>query len=228
MIQLHNITMVYPDGMRALADISLFIDKGEFVFIVGPSGAGKSTLLRLLIREDLPTRGQIMIGGHSITRLRTAQVAALRRSIGVVFQDFKLLPERTVFENVAFALEVLEFSPREIRQRVPAVLRRVGLADRVKAYPHHLSGGEQQRVAIARAVVNNPRIVLADEPTGNLDPANSWEIMNLLRDINRRGTTVIVATHAHDIVDVMQKRVITLHAGRMVRDVARGVYAYES
>ncbi|HHU31251.1 MAG: cell division ATP-binding protein FtsE [Zhaonellaceae bacterium] len=228
MIQLLNVSKIYPNKVQALNDLTVKIDRGEFVFLVGPSGAGKSTFIKLLIREELPTKGQILVGGKSILRLRKSEVAKLRRNIGIVFQDFRLLTDRTVFENVAFAMEVLEHSKKEIRARVPSVLEMVGLDGKGEYFPHQLSGGEQQRVAIARAIVNGPRLLIADEPTGNLDPETSWEIMELLNDINRRGTTVLMATHARSIVNKMRKRVIALEQGRVVRDEEEGGYGYES
>ncbi|MGB9661758.1 MAG: cell division ATP-binding protein FtsE [Moorellaceae bacterium] len=228
MIQFFNVTKVYKDNIYALKDINVKIDKGEFVFLVGPSGAGKTTFIRLLFREELPTRGQIFVAGRNITRLRPREIPFLRRNIGVVFQDFRLLPERTVYENVAFALQVLEVHPKEIKARVEQVLTQVGLWQRAHLFPHQLSGGEQQRAAIARAIVNKPRILVADEPTGNLDPATSREIMALLLEINRLGTTVIMATHAWDIVNSMKKRVIALNKGCLVRDDREGVYGYEA
>ncbi|KYH31463.1 cell division ATP-binding protein FtsE [Neomoorella mulderi] len=228
LIQFYNVTKVYQPHITALDDISVKIDKGEFVFLVGPSGAGKTTFIRLLFREEVPTRGQILIGGRSIARLKRREVPFLRRNIGIVFQDFRLLPEWTVFENVAFALRVIEVSPREIKPRVEKALERVGLSNRARMFPHQLSGGEQQRAAIARAIVNNPRILVADEPTGNLDPATSREIMKLLEEINYQGTTVIMATHAWDIVNSMRKRVIALQQGRLVRDDREGAYGYEA
>lgn len=228
MIQLLNVTKIYPNGVCALDDLTVKIDKGEFVFLVGPSGAGKSTFIKLLIREELPTKGQILVSGKSILRLRKSEVAKLRRNIGIVFQDFRLLTDRTVFENVAFAMEVLEHSKKEIKAKVPTVLEMVGLDGKEGYFPHQLSGGEQQRVAIARAVVNGPRLLIADEPTGNLDPDTSWEIMELLSDINLRGTTVVMATHARNIVNKMRKRVIALGRGRLVRDELEGGYGYEA
>ena len=217
-------TKNYSGGHVALQDITVKIQKGEFVFIVGPSGAGKSTFIKLLIREEMPTKGQIFFNGKNITRMRHSQVPFLRRRIGVVFQDFRLLPQKTVYENVAFAMEVIEAPFREIKKRVPKVLEMVGLSHKMNAKPHELSGGEQQRVSLARALVNNPDVIIADEPTGNLDPDTSWEIIKLLNEINMSGTTLIVATHAKDIVNAMRKRVLQLDSGKLVRDEERGVY----
>ncbi|MGI9861386.1 cell division ATP-binding protein FtsE [Moorella naiadis] len=228
LIQFFNVTKQYPPNITALDDLSVKIDKGEFVFLVGPSGAGKTTFIRLLFREETPSKGQIIIGGRSVARLKRNEIPLLRRNIGIVFQDFRLLPERTVFENVAFALRVVEMHPREIKPRVEKALERVGLTARARLFPHQLSGGEQQRTAIARAIVNNPRILVADEPTGNLDPAISREIMKLLEEINHMGTTVIMATHAWDIVNSLRKRVIALEQGRLVRDDREGAYGYEA
>lgn len=228
MIQLTNVSKIYSNGARALVDISLKIDKGEFVFLVGPSGAGKSTLIRLLYREELPTRGQVTMNGKNLIRMREREVPQLRRNIGVVFQDFRLLPNKTVFENVAFALEVIGVGRREVKNRTKASLELVGLGKKEKAFPNELSGGEQQRVSVARAIVNNPSLLVADEPTGNLDPETAWDIMELLHNINRRGTTVVMATHARDIVDQMQKRVIAIEDGKVARDVQRGAYGYDA
>jgi cell division transport system ATP-binding protein len=224
LIELYGVTKTYPSGQTALKDINLKISKGDFVFIVGPSGAGKSTLIKLLFREVLPTKGQIFFAGKNITRLRPREIPYLRRRIGIVFQDFRLLPEKTVYENVAFAMEVVEASARDIRKRVPQILDRVGLAHKANAKPSELSGGEQQRIAMARALVNNPDILIADEPTGNLDPDTSWEIMKQLDDINKSGTTVVVASHDRELIDSMKKRVIQLENGCLVRDDERGVY----
>lgn len=218
MIRLLNVTKVFPNGVKALSDVSLRIKKGEFVFLVGSSGAGKSTLVRLLFREEVPTSGQIMIAGRNINRLKKSEIPVLRRNMGIVFQDFRLLEDRTAFENVAFAMQVLECSKKEINERVPQVLEMVGLRDRMDCYPTQLSGGEQQRVAIARAIVNNPYILIADEPTGNLDPDTSREILKILVDINRRGTTVIMATHAWDLVNESCRRVISLKKGCVISD----------
>ena len=222
-----NISKAYGNGVEALSDISLHINKGEFVFIVGPSGAGKSTFVKILLKEDEPTGAKIFIGNQNITNMHRRQVPFLRRKIGVVFQDFRLLPNKTVFENVAFTMEIVGATPREIRRRVPMILSMVGLSEKANMYPDELSGGEEQRVSVARAVINNPPILIADEPTGNLDPDTSWEIMKLLNYINRRGTTVIMATHASGIVNEMKKRVVALECGKIVRDENRGCYGYE-
>lgn len=227
MIEFRRVTKTYGRDVNALNNVSLNIGKGEFVFLVGPSGAGKSTFVRLLLREELPTEGQIVVDGVDTGRLRPAQVPFFRRRIGMVFQDFRLLPERTVSENVAFGLRVVEAPRREIYRRVPQVLHLVGLSHKSRAKPAELSGGEQQRVALARALVNNPPILIADEPTGNLDPDTAWEIMKLLVEINQRGTTVLVATHAHEIVDRLRRRVVALEDGRVVRDEEKGAYGGE-
>lgn len=224
MIQFFNVSKVYNNGVKALSDITLQINKGEFVFLIGGSGAGKSTLTKMLYREEEPTRGQIIFNSKTLSRLKRSELPYLRRSIGVVFQDFKLLPNKTVAENISFALEVTEASRREIKRSVPSVLQLVGLANKADMLPAQLSGGEQQRVCLARAIVNNPSLIIADEPTGNLDPDTSWEIVNLLNEINKRGTTVIMATHDHTVVDRMRKRVIALENGRVVRDEERGAY----
>lgn len=228
MIQLYNVSKIYPNGVKALNDINLHIRKGEFVFLVGPSGAGKSTLTKLICREELPSRGQVMINGRNVVRMKNREVPYLRRKIGMVFQDFRLIPTKTVFENVAFALEITGASTKEIKRVVPTVLRMVGLEKKADMLPAHLSGGEQQRTAVARAIVNNPVLILADEPTGNLDPETSWELMKLFLNINRRGTTILMATHAWDIVDAMKKRVVALSHGLIVRDEESGGYGYES
>lgn len=229
MIKLENVTKVYEDnGAVALRDVSLNIDKGEFVFIVGSSGSGKSTFIKMLLKEVDPTGGSIIIDGMDITTLKRKEIPYLRRKVGVVFQDFRLLPSKTVYENVAFAMQIVEASPKNIRRTVPQVLALVGLSKKAKAYPNQLSGGEQQRVALARAIINKPPILLADEPTGNLDPETAWEIMELLQDINMRGTTVVMATHAKDIVDRMQKRVVTMQKGVVARDVREGGYDDEA
>jgi cell division transport system ATP-binding protein len=226
-IRFENVTKVYPTMTRpALADVDMEIEKGEFVFLVGPSGSGKSTVIRLVLREERPTKGRIHVAGRDLARLSDWKVPRLRRQIGCVFQDFRLLPNKTAFKNVAFALEVIGKHRSLIGKVVPEVLELVGLAGEESSLPDELSGGEQQRVAIARAFVNRPMILLADEPTGNLDPTTSVEIMKLLDRINRTGTTVVMATHDAAIVDQMRKRVIELDSGRLVRDQSRGVYGY--
>ena len=225
MIQLDNVTKVYPAGTRpALDTVSVDIDKGEFVFMIGPSGSGKTTVLRLLLREDVPTTGRITVDGRDVGRLPKRKVPDLRRKIGCVFQDFRLLPKKNVYDNVAFALEVINKKQRAIRRTVPEVIDLVGLDGKANRMPHELSGGEQQRVAIARAFVNRPLVLLADEPTGNLDPDTSQGIMSLLERINRTGTTVLMATHDNNIVDAMRRRVVELDFGKIIRDQARGVY----
>jgi cell division transport system ATP-binding protein len=224
MIKLENVTKVYPGGTVAVKDATIDIAKGEFVFLVGASGSGKSTIIRLIMREELPTNGDLWIAGKHANELPSWKVPYLRRSIGTVFQDFKLLPTKTVYENVAFAMEVTAKHRSVIRNQVPQVLKLVGLSDKAERLPRQLSGGEQQRVALARAFVNRPLILLADEPTGNLDPATSVGIMRILDRINRTGTTVVMATHDHAIVDAMQRRVIQLDRGRISRDESRGIY----
>jgi cell division transport system ATP-binding protein len=229
LIDLINVTKVYPNAHTpALNGVNLHIDRGEFVFVVGPSGAGKSSLMKLLYREELPTSGRVLVDGKDLAKLRPHEVPYLRRRLGVIFQDFKLLPDRTVFDNVAFALECTDVPRREILRRVPAALELVGLRHKTHARAMELSGGEQQRVAVARAIVRNPVLVIADEPTGNLDPENSWAIMKLLNDINKMGATVVVATHAKNIVNEMKKRVIAIERAQIVRDEERGTYGYES
>lgn len=219
---MYNVSKVYPNGVKALNDVSLKIDKGEFVFLMGQSGAGKSTLIKLLNREELPTRGQIFLASRSIVRMKPSEVPALRRNIGVVFQDFKLLENRTVAENVAFAMRVVGARGSEIKPRVHEVLKMVGLKGKEDCFPNQLSGGEQQRVGIARAIVNRPLLVIADEPTGNLDQDTALGIMELLLEINRKGTTVIMATHARELVQRTGKRVIVLGKGRVVSDKSPG------
>jgi cell division transport system ATP-binding protein len=226
MISLSHVTKTYKDTVTALDDVSIEVAKGEFVFVVGPSGSGKSTLIRLLLKEEEPTGGDIYVAGKHIGKLSPWKVPYLRRNLGTVFQDFKLLPDKNVFDNVAFALEVIGKPRNVIHQRVPEILNLVGLGDKLPNYPDELSGGEQQRVSIARAFINRPLILLADEPTGNLDPATSVDIMKLLDRINRTGTTVMMATHDNAIVDAMRRRVIELESGKVVRDQARGVYGY--
>lgn len=219
MIVFENVTKNYNTNV-GLDNVSVKIDKGDFVFLVGPSGAGKSTFIKLILKEIDADGGSIKVNGKEITTLSNRQIPKLRRSTGIVFQDFRLLPKKTVFENVAFAMEIIHQSPRQIRRQVPMVLSLVGISNKASKYPSELSAGEQQRVAIARAIVNNPTVLIADEPTGNLDPDTAWEIMRLLEQINRRGTTIVMVTHAKDIVDRMKKRVIAIEKGRIVRDEA--------
>lgn len=223
-----GISKIYGNGSVALSDITVNIDKGDFVFVVGPSGAGKSTFIKLVFREELPTSGDLTVGEFDVVAMNPAEVPYLRRGLGIVFQDFRLLPNKTVYENVAFAMEVIEAPRREIQKRVHHVLDLVGLKHKARTFPAHLSGGEQQRVAIARAIVNNPLVVIADEPTGNLDPDTSWDIMMIFERINRAGTTIVMATHDKPVVDAMKKRVIAIEQGRIVRDQQGGVYGYES
>ncbi|MBQ8317062.1 MAG: cell division ATP-binding protein FtsE [Lachnospiraceae bacterium] len=228
MIRLEHIKMKYPASKTyALNDVNIHIEKGEFVFIVGSSGSGKTTLMRLIMKELDPTSGKIKLDGTDYSKIKKNQIPKLRRRFGVVFQNFRLLKDRTVYENVAFAQRVVETPTRFIRRQVPAMLTLVGLADKYKSFPRQLSGGEQQRVALARALVNKPEILLCDEPTGNLDPKNSWDIMRLLEDINSKGTTVIVVTHNKEIVNMMQKRVITLKKGEIISDEQKGGYIDE-
>lgn len=224
LIELINVCKTFEDGYKALNNVSIKINNGEFVFIVGQSGAGKSTLIKLLLREITTDSGSIIINNKDISKLKRREIPYLRRSIGVVFQDFRLLQEKTVYENVAFAMEVIEASPKDIRRRVPIILSLVGLSKKSELYPNQLSGGEQQRVSLARAMVNGPSILIADEPTGNLDPETSREIMNNLNEINQRGTTVLMATHAKEIVDSMKKRVIEINEGVIIRDEMKGGY----
>ena len=228
MIHMNNVTKVYPNGSTGVENINLHINKGEFVFIVGSSGSGKSTLMKLLLKELDPTEGDIIINKVKTNELNRRQIPYLRRNLGVVFQDFRLLPNKTVYENVAFAMRVIEAPGRIIRRNVPAVLSLGGLGQKGRSYPNQLSGGEQQRTALARAIANNPPILICDEPTGNLDPETAYGIMKLLDDINKRGTTIVMATHARDIVDAMQKRVVTLHKGHIIRDIEKGGYSDEA
>ncbi len=225
MISLRNVSKDYGGSTKALESVTLAIEKGEFVFIVGPSGAGKSTLIKLLYREETPSTGQVVVLGKDLAKIRRREIPFLRRRIGVVFQDFKLLEDKTVGENISFALEVTGTPTREIKKRVAQVLNLVGLKDRRDAYPNELSGGEQQRIAIARALVRNPDVLLADEPSGNLDPKTAHEIFSLLERANMYGTTVVVATHAQDMVNLLKKRVIELRNGTVVRDERRGAYS---
>ena len=224
MIRLDHVSKSYEVGKPALEDVTIHIDPGEFVFVVGDSGSGKSTLIRLLLKELEPTKGKIYINGQDLKKVTHKKIPMYRRNVGVVLQNFRLLPDRNVYENIAFAMKVVESSNREIKKRVPTMLSLVGLAAKYKSRPSQLSGGEQQRVAIARALVNEPKIILADEPTGNLDSDNTWEIMRLLEEINRRGTTVVVVTHNMEIVRAMNKRVITIKKGVVVSDVGGDDY----
>ena len=229
-LKVENLNKIYGKGeneVKAVNNISFSVEKGEFVAIVGASGSGKSTLIKLILKEEEPTSGNIIINAKDTTFLKQSRVPYLRRSMGIVFQDFRLLPDKTVYENVAFAMYIVKATPRHIRRQVPMVLSLVGLSGKAKAYPDELSGGEQQRVALARALVNNPSMIIADEPTGNLDPDTAWDIMNLLNEINLRGTTVVVATHAKDIVDQMRKRVIHIHKGVIIKDDKKGGYDCE-
>lgn len=227
MIEFREVTKRYSNGTIGLQDATFRVSKGEFVFVVGPSGSGKSTLLKLILHEEVPTEGEVYVNGFAIHDMDRSEIPYLRRGLGVVFQDFRLLPNKTVYDNVSFAMQIVEAQPRDIRRQVPVALALVGLSKKARVYPHQLSGGEQQRVALARAIVNNPSILIADEPTGNLDPETSWEIMKLLDDINQRGTTVIVATHEKTIVDEMRKRVLSLDYGRISHDVLKGNYTNE-
>ncbi len=227
MLMMNNVSKVYPGGSVALQDINVHIEPGEFVFVVGPSGAGKSTFIKMLFREVLPTTGSIFVNGVDIMSLTPKEIPFMRRQLGIIFQDYRLLPDRTVFENVAFAMQVIEAPHRKIKRQVLNVLDLVGLRHRANAYPNELSGGEQQRIAIARAIVNDPLLVIADEPTGNLDPETSWDIMEIFKEINATGTTIVMATHDKDVVDAMGKRVIAIEHGHIVRDEKEGVYGYE-
>ena len=227
MLKMTDVSKVYPGGSVALQKVNIHIEPGEFVFVVGPSGAGKSTFIKMLFREVLPTTGSIFVNGVDILSLTPKEIPYMRRQLGIIFQDYRLLPDRTVYENVAFAMEVIETPRRKIKRRVLNVLDLVGLRHRADAYPNELSGGEQQRIAIARAIVNNPVFVIADEPTGNLDPETSWDIMEIFKEINAEGTTIVMATHDKEIVDAMGKRVIAIEDGNIVRDEASGVYGYE-
>lgn len=228
MIHMDDVSKIYTTGNPAVNHINLHIKKGEFVFIIGPSGAGKTTLFKLLTKELEPTSGKITVAGKDLGSMKRREIPKYRRSLGVVYQDFRLLKDRNLYENIAFAQRVVETSPRRIRREVPKALSEVGLAERYKALPKELSGGEQQRVALARALINRPQLIMADEPTGNLDAQNAWEIMKLLEEINNKGTTVIVVTHNKEIVDAMRKRVITLENGEITSDEQEGGYAHES
>ncbi len=227
MIILDNVSKSYASGQPALNGVNLHIKQGEFVFVVGNSGSGKSTLIKLLLKELEPTEGKITVNGKDLGSMKRGYIPKYRRNIGVVFQDFRLLKDRNVYENIAFAQRIIQTPTREIKKQVPRMLSMVGLAEKYKSYPKQLSGGEQQRVALARALVNSPELLLADEPTGNLDPKNSWEIMKLLEQVNKRGTTVLVVTHNREIVDAMQKRVVTMQKGIIVSDEEKGGYIYE-
>ena len=226
-VELKNVSKKYANGTVALKDINLKINKGEFVFIIGPSGSGKSTIVKMLFKEEDPSEGEVFVNGFQVNEMQRKEIPYLRRSLGMVFQDFRLLQNKTVYENVAFALQITEALPREIRRQVPMALALVGLSRKANVYPNQLSGGEQQRVVMARALVNNPSLLIADEPTGNLDPEISWEIIKLLSEVNQRGTTVIVATHEKSIVDLMKKRVIALDKGLLIRDQQKGLYEDE-
>ena len=228
MIEMIDVSKTYPNGVIALNNINVKIKPGEFVYVVGPSGAGKSTFIKMMYREEKPSKGNIIVNGISLPSIRNSKVPLFRRNIGMVFQDFKLLDKYTVFENVAYAMEVIEKHPSEIKQRVMEVLDLVGIKSKARMLPTELSGGEQQRVAIARSIVNDPKVVIADEPTGNLDPETSWDIMNIFEEINRRGTTFLMATHNREIVNNMKHRVIAIEGGRIVRDEQRGEYGYEN
>lgn len=227
MIEFRNVSKVYNKNVKALTNVNINIDKGEFVFLVGPSGAGKSTFIKMLLKEVEPSTGNIVMGNEDLSKIKRRQIPYHRRKIGMVFQDFRLIPTLNVYENVAFAMRVVGATPKEIRKRVPMVLSLVGLSNKYKMFPTELSGGEQQRVSIARAIVNNPKVLIADEPTGNLDPETAKEIMELIDDINKAGTTVVMATHAKEIVNSMKKRVIAIDKGEVVSDVQKGGYEYE-
>ncbi len=228
MIEFKNVTKTYSSGIDAVKNASFVINDGDFTFLVGSSGSGKSTLIKLILKEENPTAGAIYIDNKDITKIKDNRIPFLRRSMGVVFQDFRLLQDKTVYQNVAFAMQIVNASKRHIRKQVNMVLSLVGLEEKLNFYPSQLSGGEQQRVAIARALVNNPSVIIADEPTGNLDPETAWEIMNLLYEINQRGTTIIMATHAKDIVNYMKQGVLEIKNGVIVRDVKKGGYSCES
>jgi cell division transport system ATP-binding protein len=228
MIEMQEVYKKYPNGVTAVSGIDVRIEPGEFVYVVGPSGAGKSTFIKMMYREEIPTSGTILLNGVNLAKLKNSKVPLFRRNIGVVFQDFKLLQTKTVYENVAFALEVIEASPKFIKKRVMEVLDLVNLKHKAKMLPTELSGGEQQRVSIARSIVNSPKVVIADEPTGNLDPDTSWEIMNIFEEINNRGTTVVMATHNREIVNTIKHRVIAIESGKIARDEQRGDYGYEA
>lgn len=227
MIEFKNVSKIYDNNVTALSNVSVKINRGEFIFLVGPSGAGKSTFIKMILKEIEPTSGKIIVAKTDVTSIKRGQVPYYRRKIGVVFQDFRLIPTLSVYENVAFAMRVIEASQKDIRKKVPMVLSMVGLSSKYKAFPNELSGGEQQRVSLARAIVNNPSLLICDEPTGNLDPETAMGIMELLNDINHAGTTILMATHAKEIVDNMKKRVIAIEKGVIARDELRGGYGYE-
>ncbi|HFI0794880.1 TPA: cell division ATP-binding protein FtsE [Streptococcus suis] len=226
-IEMKDVSKKYGNGTTALRGVSISVEAGEFAYIVGPSGAGKSTFIKLLYREEKLDKGSLTVGKFDLAKIKKRDVPLLRRSLGVVFQDYKLLPKKTVYENIAYAMEVIGEKPRNIKKRVMEVLDLVGLKHKIRSFPNELSGGEQQRIAIARAIVNNPKVLIADEPTGNLDPENSWEIMNLLERINLQGTTILMATHNSQIVNTLRHRVIAIEDGRVVRDEAEGEYGYD-
>lgn len=226
-IEMKDVSKKYGNGTTALRGVSVNVESGEFAYIVGPSGAGKSTFIKLLYREEKLDKGSLKVGDFNLGKIKKKDVPMLRRSVGVVFQDYKLLPKKTVFENIAYAMEVIGEKPRHIKKRVMEVLDLVGLKHKIRSFPNELSGGEQQRIAIARAIVNNPKVLIADEPTGNLDPENSWEIMNLLERINLQGTTILMATHNSQIVNTLRHRVIAIEDGRVVRDEVEGEYGYD-
>lgn len=228
MIEMLNVSKKYPNGITAVNDLSIRIEQGEFVYVVGPSGAGKSTFIKMIYREELPTKGTIKVGDFDLVKMKNKQIPFLRRHVGVVFQDFKLLPRLTVYENIAYAMEVVEKNPKAIKKRVLEVLDLVKLKHKVKMFPNELSGGEQQRIAIARAIANMPRVLICDEPTGNLDPETSWEIMHILEEIANSGTTILMATHNSQIVNEVRHRVLAIENGRIVRDQQEGDYGYEA
>jgi cell division transport system ATP-binding protein len=227
MIEMNNVVKKYSNGTTAIRGLDVIIKPGEFVYVVGPSGAGKSTFVKLMYREEKVSQGEVYVAGWDLSRMRKREVSFLRREVGVVFQDYKLLPRKTVYENVAYAMQVIGKRPREVKKRAVEVLDLVGLKHKVRMFPDELSGGEQQRVAIARAIVNTPKVLVADEPTGNLDPENSWEIMNLLERINLQGTTILMATHNAQIVNTLRHRVIAIESGRIIRDQLEGEYGYD-
>lgn len=228
MIEMSNVYKKYPNGITAINGLSIKIPQGDFVYVVGPSGAGKSTFIKMMYREELPTKGNIKVGDFDLVTMKRRDIPYLRRHVGVVFQDFKLLPRLTVYENVAYAMEVVEKNPKTIKKRVLEVLDLVKLKHKVRMFPNELSGGEQQRVAIARAIANMPRVLIADEPTGNLDPETAWDIMHILEEINHQGTTIIMATHNSQIVNSMPHRLLAIENGRIARDEEKGVYEYEA